>query len=95
MTYAAHPPRTYADVEGFITMLMAACEDMKMNDTLQIILSQPDARRRIIVRDLLERFRQQGAPRDLSSAFACLLDDGVAERAYEVIFKCRRAQALS
>jgi hypothetical protein len=90
MTYADDLPRTYADVDSFITMLLAACDDMRMNGTLQAILEQPDAKRRAILYDLLERFRNTGAPRDLSRAFACLLDDTVAEKAYEVIFKCPR-----
>jgi hypothetical protein len=83
-------PKTYGEVEGLVTMLMAACDDMGMNDTLEMLLSAPDERRRAIVRELLERFRLSGAPKSLHEAFVCLLDDAVAEKAYEVIYQCKR-----
>jgi hypothetical protein len=83
-------PQTYSDVDGFITMLMAACEDEVMNGTLETILSQPDKMRHAVILGLLELFRVNGAPKNLSDAFACLLDDEVAEKAYEVIFECQR-----
>jgi hypothetical protein len=34
------------------------------------------------------------APRDFIQAVACLLDDRVAEKAYEVIFKCQRGEPI-
>jgi len=30
------------------------------------------------------------APKDFTPAIACLIDGGVAEKAYEVIFRCQR-----
>ena len=39
---------------------------------------------------LLERFRASRAPKELHEAFVCLLDDNVAETAYEVIYQCKR-----
>ena len=81
-------PRTFAEVEGFINMLLAACEDRSMNDTLEMLLSQPDAKRRAIVRRLLDRLKEREAPPALVEAMACLLDDDAAEKAYEVIFQC-------
>ena len=83
-------PQTYGDVDGFITMLMAACEDEVMNRTLETILSQPDKMRHAVLLGLLELFRVNGAPKDLSDAFVCLLDDEVAEKAYQVIYQCQR-----
>ena len=80
-------PRTFGDVDGFISMLLAACEDDAMNETLQILLSQPDARRKAIVHRLLDRLRERHAPPTLIDAMACLLDDATAERAHEVIGK--------
>ena len=53
-------------------------------------LSQPDDRRRAIVARLLERLRERNAPQKLIEAMACLLDDVVAEKAYEVIFQCAK-----
>lgn len=79
---------TYGDVDGFVAMLMAACEDAVMHESLKLLLSQPDDRRRLAVRFLLDRFRCAGAPKSLQDAFVCLLDDGVAERAYEIIHRC-------
>jgi hypothetical protein len=81
----------YGEVEGFVNMLIVACEDAGMNESLELLLSQPDDRRRAVIRDFLDRFRTTAAPKSLHEAFACLLDDRVAEKAYEVIYKCRKA----
>ena len=86
----AAAPKTYGEVEGLVTMLMAACEDLGMNETLELLLSAPDDRRKAIVYELLERFRMSGAPTSLHNAFVCLLDDDVAEKAYQVIYRCKR-----
>jgi hypothetical protein len=83
-------PRTYGEVDGFIDMLLAACENSEMNETLEILLSQPNEARRGMVHRLLERCRERKAPQKLIEAIGCLLDDAVAERAYEVIYRCRR-----
>lgn len=86
----ASTPRTFAEIDGFITMLLAACEDSSMNQTLELLLSQPDERRRAIVFHLVERLRQKEAPAELVDAVACLMDDAAAERAYEVIHRCAK-----
>ena len=86
----AATPMTFAEVEGFVTMLMVACEDANMNDTLEMLLSQPNDRRKAVVRELLQRFSVAGAPKSLHDAFVCLLDDEVAERAYQIIYQCKR-----
>ena len=83
-------PRTYAEVEGFIDMLLAACEDAAMNETLEMLLSQPDDKRRAMVAKILERLRTRKAPQKLVEAMACLLDDAIAERAYAAIHNCPR-----
>jgi hypothetical protein len=85
---------TYGDVDGFVTMLLVACEDTGINETLELLLSQPDDRRRDIVLELLDRLRMAAAPQFLCEAIACLLDDKVAEKAYEVIHNCRRSGRL-
>ena len=82
--------RTFAEVDGFITMLLAACEDSSMNETLELLLSQPDERRRAIVFHLVERLRLKEAPAELIDAVACLMDDAAAEKAYQVIYQCAR-----
>ena len=58
-------PRTYGEIDGFINMLLAACEDPGMNETLEMLLSQPDATRRAVVYRLLERLRERHAPATL------------------------------
>jgi len=83
-------PKTYGDIEGFVTMLLTACEDAGMNGTLERLLSLPDVRRQQLVLDLLSQFRQGNAPALLMEAFAPLLDDQVAEKAYEVLYECKR-----
>ena len=89
----ASDPKTYAEIESFVTMLLAACENSGMNETLELLLSQPDQNRKEIVRTLLQRFRESQAPQSLTEAFTPLLDDAVAEKAYEVIFQCKRRLA--
>ena len=83
-------PRKYADVQGFITMLMVACEDSTINNTLQSLLSQPNTTRKDAVLKLVEKLRKDKAPSDLIEAIACLLDDDVAEKAFEAIYQCER-----
>lgn len=82
--------QTYGDVKGLITLLMVACEDPAINTTLQQLLSQPDARRRAVLVELLARLRAQSALPELIQAMACLVDDEVAERAYREIYLCAR-----
>ena len=86
----AATPRTYGEVEGLVTMLMAACDDMGMNETLEMLLSAPNDRRKAAIHQLIEGFRMGGAPKSLHDAFVCLLDDEVAEKAYEIIYRCKR-----
>lgn len=80
--------RTYADVESFITMLRVACDDLTLRETLQHLLEQPDQTRKTILYALVEQLRASKAPADFVDAFVCLLDDKVAERAYQVIYQC-------
>ena len=83
-------PRVYADVQGFITMLIVACEDATINNTLQSLLSQPNQARKSALLILLEKLRKDRAPSHLIEAIACLLDDAVAEKAFEAIYHCER-----
>lgn len=36
------PPRTLAEVEGFVNLLAAASNDLKINATLERLLAMPD-----------------------------------------------------
>ena len=83
-------PRTYADVQGFINLMLVACEDATINSTLQELLSLPNDTRKAAVYKLLERLRASAALPELIDAITCLLDDEVAEKAYQSIYKCER-----
>jgi hypothetical protein len=84
------PPRSVAEVQGFIDLLMAACNDAKINATLERLLAMPDEKRQGLVHAWVTDLLIEEAPKDLVEAVACLMDDAVAEKAYEVIYKCRR-----
>ena len=83
-------PRSVAEIESFITMLQVACEDHEVNDRLTKLLSLPDPKRQAVLHAWVSDLLIAQAPRDFTAAIACLLDDTVAEKAYEVIFQCKR-----
>lgn len=83
-------PKSVAEIDGFITMLEVACRDGKVHAQLERLLSMPDARRQGVVRAWVNDLLVAKAPADFTQAIACLLDDQVAEKAYEVIFRCGR-----
>ncbi len=83
-------PRTFAEVEGFVGMLQAACQEPEMNRALGLILEQSDESRKVMIRELITKLRDQRAPQLLIDAFVCLLDDEVAEKVYVFIHKCER-----
>lgn len=82
--------RTVGEIDGFITLLRAACDDRTVNDALEKLLSLPDERRHALVHTWVSDLLVKEAPKDFIEAIACLLDDAVAEKVYEVIFQCRR-----
>lgn len=84
------PPRSVAEVKGFIDLLMAACDDSKINATLERLLAMPDEKRKGLVHAWVTDLIIEQAPTDLVEAVACLMDDAVAEKAYEFIYKCKR-----
>jgi hypothetical protein len=90
----ASPPRSVAEIEGFVSLLMAACNDAKVNATLERLLSMPDEKRRGLVHAWVSDLLIEAAPRDFVQAVACLADDAIAEKAYEVIFNCKRGERL-
>lgn len=85
---------TVAEVAGFIDLLRTACDNQSVNDALEKLLSQPDTVRQAMVHNWVSDLLLRDAPRDFTRAIACLLDDRVAEKAYEVIFQCRRPSLL-
>lgn len=49
----------------------------------------PDERRRGLVHTWVSDLLIEQAPKELIEAVACLADDAVAEKAYEVIYDCK------
>jgi hypothetical protein len=86
-------PKTVAEIDAFVSLLKAACNDEKVNATLRRLLEMPDARRQGVVHAWVTDLLIDGAPREFTQAVACLMDDAIAERAYEAVFECRRVNA--
>ncbi len=82
--------KTFAEVEGFVNLLVGACADPAMQSTLETILTQPDVRRKQMVVEMVARLRETHAPKSLLDALVCLMDDQAAEKAYVAIQACRR-----
>ena len=78
----------------FVTMLATACDEQKVSERLERLLSMPDQKRQALVHTWVSDLLIAQAPRDFIQAVACLLDDRVAEKAYEVIFKCKRGEPI-
>lgn len=76
------------NVDHLVDLLRAACEDAGMNDILERLLSQPEERRQLLVRELLADLQAQGAPQELIAAFTPLLDNTVADTAWRVLYRC-------
>ena len=87
---ARAPIRTVGDVDSFIYLLRAACQNNDINSRLEALLTLPNERRKAFLFGLSNDLLIAGAPPPLLEALACLDDDAVAERAYEVIFRCGR-----
>lgn len=83
-------PKSVGEIESFVTMLATACADASVYQRLERLLSMPDPQRQAVVHAWVRDLLIAEAPRDFVQAIACLLDDRVAEKAYEVIFQCRR-----
>ncbi|HXM83192.1 MAG TPA: hypothetical protein VN929_14860 [Burkholderiales bacterium] len=81
--------KTVGEIDSFITMLLAACENRMVYERLENLLSMSDDTRQAVVHSWVTDLLIAEAPLDFVQAIACLLDNQVAEKAYEVIFKCR------
>ena len=82
--------RSVGDIESFVSLVLAACEDNQTGSTLEAILVMPKVQRRAFLNKLLNDLIIERAPADLLEALACLTDDVVAEKAHEVIRNTRR-----
>jgi hypothetical protein len=86
---ARRTAKSVAEIETFITMLTTACEDESIRQRLERLLSMPDRKRQAVVRAWVNDLLIAQGPGDFTQAIACLLDDRVAEKAYEVVFQCK------
>ena len=86
------PRRSAAEVEGFVDLLRAACNDAQVRASLERLLGMPDAKRQTFVHNWVTDLVVEGAPPAFVQAIACLMDDAIAEKAYEVIFQCKRGE---
>lgn len=78
-----------AEIDGFIDMVRAACDQQEINSTLRQLLSLPNSDRREMIRRLVSDLEDRKAPRQLVQAVACLVSDQVAEEVNKVMFGCR------
>lgn len=84
------PPDLHdTNVDQLVTLLRAACEDAGLNSVLERLLSQPEERRHLLLRELLADLRAQRAPSALLDALSPLLDDDVADTAWRILYRCR------
>jgi hypothetical protein len=79
--------KTVADNDAFVTLIRVAQDDPEIHQTLVAILRQPPFHRKSLLNTLLQDMRAQGAPKNLISAIAELLDDAVAEKVAEAIMR--------
>lgn len=77
--------RTVGDNDSFVTLMLVAQEDPEVRSTLLSILGQPSSRRKYELHKLIGRMKEQGAEADFVLAMDSLLDDQVADTAYELI----------
>ena len=94
MGIVSRAPKSVGEIDGFVTMLATACENDKVYERLERLLSMPDQKRQAVVHAWVNELLIAEAPREFVEAIACLLDDRVAEKAYEAIFKCKRGEPL-
>jgi hypothetical protein len=88
-------PQSVGDIEEFITLVRVACEDRKVFTTLEKILVLPNKQRQALLIALINNMREKGAPTEFVQAFTCLIDDQVAEKTYETIFRHQRDSFLA
>jgi hypothetical protein len=83
-------PRSVGDIDGFVRLIQVACEDEVVGARLESILSMPADKRRSFLHGLINDMSMGQVPAPLLEALACLTDDAVAERAFEVVSGRRR-----
>ncbi|QKQ27487.1 hypothetical protein [Candidatus Reidiella endopervernicosa] len=82
--------RSIVEKEAFITLLRVACDDPEVYGWLEKILLLGDEQRLALLRSAVLKMQIDGAPEDYIDALTSLEDSEIAEKVYEVIFKCQR-----
>lgn len=77
--------KTVGDNDSFVTLMLVAQEYPEIRNTLVALLVQPSSRRKYELQKLIASIRAQGAAADFVLAMTALLDDQVADDAYELI----------
>ncbi|MBI2769299.1 MAG: hypothetical protein HYX47_06735 [Burkholderiales bacterium] len=78
-------PLNVGQIDSFITMLRAACEDRAMRSRLEHVLSLPPHERLASLHGWVSDLIIARAPQELVKAIACLLDGATADKALEVL----------
>ena len=71
--------------EPFITLIQVAKESPDIRNTLLSILQKEEFHRSSMINTLMEEMRYKGAPDALITAMSSLLDNRVAQKAYELL----------
>ncbi|MFC1885909.1 hypothetical protein ACFLZM_02495 [Thermodesulfobacteriota bacterium] len=73
------------DNEDFVTLMRVAQENDEVRTRLLQLLSLDDFNRKSALNTWLDDIRLKGAPKELVSAIACLTDNGVAQKAFDIL----------
>jgi hypothetical protein len=73
------------DDETFVRLIQLAQEDSQIGDQLRALLSMDDFNRQSVIRSMLDEMRLNNSRAELISAFSCLLDDRIADKAMEIL----------
>jgi len=79
--------RSAGEDEAFVRIIQVAGEDPGIRTLLLRILSLDAFNRKSALNTLIDDMKLNGTPREFISAFACFLDDGVAEKALAILRK--------
>ncbi len=71
--------------EPFVTLIRVAREDVQLKNHLLAILSQNRFNRESILNSYINELTFKKAPQEFIVAIACLLDPGVAKKAFEIL----------
>ena len=77
--------KSVADQELFISLIRTAQEDAVIRKRIMAILRQPVFHRKSMLNTLIAELKMQSAPAEFVQAIACLFDDDVAAKAWELL----------